>query len=343
MRETRPPLDTTFFEVVQARSIALSVPLRTYLQSVLDVDVAHIDDLRMEQVFADVFYDFGEAPQTKSFRDAYIDLVDLYLRVIRETTNWLCADQRRGAPIGQLLAAAAKHADELDIITFNHDLVIENEIVRRSHLRQRWCLDQGYGRMQSSLSLLLPTAASTPTFPLHRAGGCDHDRPIRILKLHGSLNWVVRLNSKRPTSGLLSGSQVPKAHLSARRQLEGRETYVRKQSGRGRQRWTLWPLVVPPVYAKQALRGTMQPAWTDAREAIEKADRLVVFGYSLPTIDVEAEKLIQRAFAKNQGLPWIDVVNPDPMSATRFADMAGRKPMRWHPSLDAMLRIDNLA
>ena len=151
MRDTRPPLDTTFFQTVQARGIALSLPLRRYFRSVLGVDpaTATLGDLRMEQVFADVFYDFGEAPTDRAILAAYVDLVDLYLRVLRETTNWLAADNRRGAPIGRLLAGAAGVSDSLTVITFNHDLVIENEITRRSDLRRRWCLDQCYGSLSA--------------------------------------------------------------------------------------------------------------------------------------------------------------------------------------------------
>jgi hypothetical protein len=36
----------------------------------------------MEQVFADAFYDFQENSGDQTAVDAYIDLVDLYLRVL---------------------------------------------------------------------------------------------------------------------------------------------------------------------------------------------------------------------------------------------------------------------
>jgi hypothetical protein len=344
MRDTHPPLDTTFFETVQARKIALSGALRNYFRRVLGIDpiATTLREHRMEEIFADVFYDFGEAPTSKTALDAYVDLVDLYLRVLRETTNWLSGDNRTGGPIGRLLAAAAKSSDELTVITFNHDLVIENEIGRRSHLRRRWCLDHCYGTLSSELNLLLPTSGA-PIFQLHRDGACDHSRSITLLKLHGSLNWVVRLQSKRPTANLLSGAAHPKMHLLARRQLMGRETLVRRGAGRGRQRWNLWPIVVPPVYAKQALRGAIQQAWVDARASLETADRLIVFGYSLPAIDIEAEKLFERAIARNTSLDWLDVVNPAPDSAARFADVANPKPSRWYPGLNAFLDQDDLS
>jgi hypothetical protein len=335
MRDTLPPLDTTFFEVVQARKIALSAALRTYLRSVLGVDATTtaLADRRMEQVFADVFYDFNERTVGVAL-DAYIDLVDLYLRVLRETTNWLCADGRRGGPVGTLLAAGAAVSDDVSIITFNHDLVIENEIHRRARLRPRWCLDRGYGSLSSELNVLVP-ADRSPTFHVHADGQCDHARAIRVLKLHGSLNWCVRINSARPTANLLSGAAQRDLQLVNRRQLPvGREVYTRRSRGRGRTQWRLWPVVVPPVYAKQALRGAIQSVWTDARSAVEDADRLVIFGYSLPGIDIEAEKLFERAVARNPRLRWIDVVNPDPASAARWAHVGGRKALRWFPSVD---------
>jgi hypothetical protein len=133
----------------------------------------------MEQVFADAFYDFQENSGDQTAVDAYIDLVDLYLRVLRETTSWLCADGRRGAPVGRLIAAAADESNDLTIITFNHDLVIENEIHRRARLRRRWCLDQGYGSFSDELDIR-KQRDNSPVFDEHQANECDHSRPIRI-------------------------------------------------------------------------------------------------------------------------------------------------------------------
>jgi len=67
---------------------------------------------------------------------------------------------------------------------------------------------------------------------------------------------------------------------------------------------------------------------------------MVIYGYSLPAIDIEAEKLFERALARNRGIAWIDVVNPAHESAARFAGTAGRKALRWYPNLDALLELD---
>jgi hypothetical protein len=128
--------------------------------------------------------------------------------------------------------------------------------------------------------------------------------------------------------------------LLVRRQVIARGAMVR--TGQGRTRWETWPVVVPPVYAKQALRSAVQVAWTDARAALEAADRVVFFGYSLPGVDIEAEKLMERALAKS-ATPWIDVVNPASASAARFADVGKTLPVRWYSRLDDFLTAGGLA
>jgi hypothetical protein len=337
MRHTRPPLDTTFFQVVQARGIALGSDLTRYLRDVIGIEptAERLAGVRMEEIFKDAFFDLQENRADEVAHAGYVALVELYLRVLRETTNWLAPDVRRGGPVGRLIAAAADQSDEVAIITFNHDLVIENEVNRRAHLRARWCLDHGYGSVGQSLRLVAPTA-SAALFPLHADGGCDHTRQIRILKLHGSLNWVVRLSGSKPTANYLTGGAGSgPVLLLPTRTLTERTVFVRQ--GQGRTQWDTWPVVVPPVYAKQALRSAVHDAWDDARTAVTEADRVVFFGYSLPVIDVEAEKLFERALAQNDAVQWIDVIDPGAAAASRYAGLAPAFPVRWYPSLTAFL------
>ena len=170
-------------------------------------------------------------------------------------------------------------------------------------------------------------------FPLHSAGSCNHTHPITVLKLHGSLNWVVRLQSQRPTLNFLTGNSAAPGsiHLLPSRTVGARNTFVR--TGQGRSQWETWPVVVPPVYAKQALRSTIAPVWDQAKRSLEQADRVVFFGYSLPQLDVEAEKLFERALARNQALTSVDVVDPAPAAAARYAAISPGRPLRWHPNL----------
>jgi len=197
-------LDTTFFETVERNpNTSVGSNLGRYFSDVLGREPTSLNlrEYRMEEVFGDVYYDFLENQTGNLALRAYTELVRLYLQVLRETTNWLADDSRRSAPIGRLIAAACEVADEVTIITFNHDLVIENEIDRRAKLRKLWCVTEGYGAVSKELNVLEP-GVNVPVLS-HHSDDCEHK--IRIIKPHGSLNWVHRLNSKDPTARFLEG------------------------------------------------------------------------------------------------------------------------------------------
>jgi hypothetical protein len=95
-QDTHPPLDTTFFQKIRVLDVPQPPALRTYLKGLLGVDPSPrlLEGMRMEEFFKDVYYDFVTEEDSVPTRRAYIDLVGVYTRVLRETTNWLCEDTR---------------------------------------------------------------------------------------------------------------------------------------------------------------------------------------------------------------------------------------------------------
>jgi len=92
------------------------------------------------------------------------------------------------------------------------------------------------------------------------------------------------------------------------------------------------------VHGKEAMiRAFVPDVWNDARNALETADRVVIFGYSLPLMDVQAERLIQRSIASNTSAPHVDIVDRAPDSAGRYATVLPFRPLRWYPSADSFL------
>jgi hypothetical protein len=341
--DTHPPLDTTFFQKIRVRDVPLPPALRAYMRRLLQVDPTPrvLEQMRMEDFFKDLFYDFQSSPTSIPTRTAYTDLVNIYRRVLRDTTNWLCEDNRTGAPLGRLIAAAADTASHVSLVTFNHDLVIENEVYKRARLRTRWCVDKGYGSISDTMTLLRSGVLGAD-FPRHD-GGCDHAHPISILKLHGSLNWIVRLQGRFPTARQLTGDKAQQdVLLSRRREIMSRLRYTRPikgkcGKGRGRTSWYTWPVIIPPIYAKQSLIRSVQAAWAEARDDLQEAERVVFFGYSLPAADIEAEKLFQRTLSGNRELRQIEVINPDPASASRYATLVPKKSVAWYSSVEQFL------
>ena len=111
-KDRNPPLDYTFFEKVRALKIGVPDELRKYARRVPPQDPFDPtgSQPRMEEFLKDLYYDLLDVPGDFAIRKAYTELVELYVRVLRETTNWMCGRSRRGGPIGRLLATAAEEA-----------------------------------------------------------------------------------------------------------------------------------------------------------------------------------------------------------------------------------------
>lgn len=340
-----PPLDYTFFEKIAALGIPIPSELRAYSAGSPGIDPFRLrpgqPQVRMEEFFKDLFSDFQEASSGSRTSRAYEQLLSIYLRVLRETTDWIGESSRTGGPVGRLIASIAARSDEVTILTFNHDLMIENEILKRARLRQRWCIEEGYGSLNSRFVYTNPTSGNL--FPPH-GPGCDHSSPITILKLHGSLNWYVRMNGQHPSRAMLSGSgSIPAVHCTRRRSVpqQLRRTRPGRTGRTGRTTWYTWPVIVPPIHGKEALVRQLVPeAWTDGEIALKAADRLVFVGYSIPMLDVQSERLFKRAISANAAVKWIDVINPATSMAERYAGIAAPTALRWYHSIESFIDID---
>jgi len=278
----------------------------------------------MEEFFKDVFYDYVNAPSPRATEEAYLHLVRTYGSALRRTTNGVARKGARG-PIYRLLRAAATRSSALTVVTFNHDLIIENVLGDSKLFARRWCLRHGYGTFGVNRRL----TASKNVAAFDDPKECTHDRPVRLLKLHGSLNWYLDADSPEGVKALLRGERAKGQVVRISKRKEIPKQYVHQGHIGG-------PVVVPPIYAKQRfLDSFMRPVWEDAAADLARADRVVFFGYSMPSTDIEAEKLFQRSLAANSRIRWIDIVNPQSASASRYSSVFPRTPLRRYPSLDS--------
>jgi hypothetical protein len=336
-QETLPPLDYTFFQKFAQLGINVPLALRAYAARLPAGSPFGQRDARMEVFIRDVFHDFlrDQDDANSEGVGAYRRLVALYTTVLRQTTDWVRKSTYSGGPVGKLIAEAASVAEHVDVVTFNHDLMIENEIYKRRRISPLWCINRGYGALDTSGDLF-----STNGEPHFREHGpdCDHSTAIQVHKMHGSLNWFIKMRARNPTPNILSGRvKNPEVLIVKDRSLREIRA-VRMTKTEGRNRWWVWPVIVPPIYGKQALIGAYMPSvWTEARAALEDADRVLFFGYSLPSADIEAEKLFQRSLlaAYKKDLPWIDVIDPSTDVIKRYADILPPVPLRRYPDYDA--------
>lgn len=145
-------------------------------------------------------------------------------------------------------------------ITFNYDTVLEESL---SALQVAF----SYGFKKQSFN----RDASART--------TDEGNPLKVLKLHGSLNWA-RQTSKRGRALTLFGtySDVLKAG------------YV--------------PELVPPTW-KKLFHGQLGDVWKSAVQSLQTATRVIIIGFSMPPTDMHFKYLIASGLQRNISLRQI--------------------------------------
>jgi hypothetical protein len=189
------------------------------------------------------------------------------------------------------------------VVTFNYDDSLERELRRFG----KWDISRGYG------------------FPL---GTEDTPSDVLVLKLHGSVNWLVSLFGGAPGGTFLvnppsSMGNHPVIHGVDLKFL-GYETFA----GHTYQTGGAFPCLVLPGRTKEFFYDTSfghefgdfwDHLWSLAARALRAANRIVVCGYSLPSADQRARDLF---FRQPQRKAAIQIISGDQSDriAREFSD-----------------------
>jgi hypothetical protein len=148
------------------------------------------------------------------------------------------------------------------IISLNYDTTLDSALVRVG-----WDPRSGYGLMggEGKVKWHIPKASFSP----HMSG-------VRLLKLHGSVNWFVR-----GSYGRLSRVFDNKPAIITKPRRNERAGHIRQ--------------IVPPIFGKFFGHKHWGKLWLQAFRALCEADMVVVVGCSLIHTDFHLRALVQRA------------------------------------------------
>jgi hypothetical protein len=327
-QKSRPPLDGRFFRISAA---ADPEPWRAhkvaeYMKQTYGIDIFANEHDSLEGIMSRLYPDIFNRALAKDAQRAFRALLQLFNRRLADTTNGIHATQKRFLyrMIIRLLDEGADPGD-IAIITFNQDIQVE-KILEHLGQTKRW-------RSIASRLFAFPdmysmdagvwrgvTGGGNDLFTRSRAEG----DVLRVLKLHGSLNWYSIHGSSEPS---------PSAMFNPHRQLSvtRRRTILTNMVLRGkRKRYTL-PVIVPPVNHKSAvLPNALTPVWALAERLIAGADEVVIFGYSCPTLDFESANLLTRAHRACAESTTLSVIDPNGAVATRYIDLLAPKRLSYY-------------
>jgi hypothetical protein len=299
-RKDRPPLDRRFFEEARLTHGTSVEQIRSYIRRTYGHDILDPLNDRLEVVMGQIYTDVFNPLLADDALRAFRRLLNLFTRRLTATTNDIRPTNKRLVYrlITRYLAGGVAPQD-LTIITFNQDIQVEKILHLMSSIR-RWgtladrifafpalyALPRQHGRQV--------TRPQEPEQVFDEGG--DEAACIRLLKLHGSLNWYSAHGSRQPSRSAMFNPQRT-INITRRRTIDPRMTLESTQ----RHMYTL-PVIVPPVTLKSGvIHPNVLTLWRHAEERLREADELIVFGYSCPTLDIESSNQLRRSQIQRRG------------------------------------------
>jgi len=163
------------------------------------------------------------------------------------------------------------------IVTFNYDVALEIELIRANRFRVR----DGYG---------------------FEADWNEPNSDVKLLKLHGSINWTGEIAGPRPGFSA-GGIRLLGPYVDNRQSLlPGYDSVILDKTCSGRGGITDRSItMILPTHRKRfgvetslgdEWSGVYQRLWNKADRLVAEADRIVMIGYSMPRAEERATQLL---------------------------------------------------
>ncbi len=267
-----PPLDVNFFQKISAhlRGRAELTRVIEHAERLSQPDLcSSTQPVSLEQYLGRLYFEMSTNPSSANV-GAYYDLVRLYAAELLTTTNWMVG--RRGSLL-RLMRQELEGGRSLSIVTFNHDLLVENALDQLpGRLDHSFCVHHSYGLPDHSWC----HDEATEEFD---DDSCRGDGDISIFKMHGSVNWIYRTRNDTPPADIARPRRRRTLFVHSNKAIDPWDTTMTDELN-GRREWSTWPLIVPPIYEKHGLiHGELQGVWARAAEALQSASRVIFFGW----------------------------------------------------------------
>ncbi|MFI5252681.1 MAG: SIR2 family protein [Bacteroidota bacterium] len=162
--------------------------------------------------------------------------------------------------------------DNSTFLTFNYDLSIENALINNSY------------RIEYDLSDDINPAVGSGKFR-------------RVLKLHGSANWIYCSQYMKKTNTKLEYCAIQSHDSENGEHKADCKCHLMNN------------LIIPPTWNKLNYTSHITSAWVNSLDAISTATHLFIIGYSFPRTDVFFDQLFLLALLQSKNLKKIIIVN----------------------------------
>jgi len=171
------------------------------------------------------------------------------------------------------------------IISLNYDVIIDIALARQFNKQNPKRFDAADAERLSDVNRLgIDYGLEFANINRHKIGV----QPFRLLKLHGSFNWLW----SRVTGNVYFGG----FNKSIGRVLDLNSYYEKGPTKFDEPTTDLEPILITPTHLKDMRNIHLGMLWRKAEQWLRQARRVTFIGYSLPADDLHIKFLLKRAF-----------------------------------------------
>lgn len=256
------------------------------------------DNLERYLSFLAIDQPYLREPDNLRNRARFLETSEAIADIVLEAQN-AALEAERPWWVGQLITAWDR--DRATVLTLNYDHLIEKAAEATLRAEERFTVEFHGSNLWAVpvTNVLLRRAAMW--------GGPETDT-FRLLKLHGSLGW------RYSGSTTFFGETIYHVALSAGWNADAPEKIRQAAPDKV-------PLIVPPTAGKSVFfnNETVRAQWTMAADAVRRADRITLLGYSMPDTDDLVGGLLRLASVE----ATVTVVDPSDTAAERVEALMG--------------------
>lgn len=341
-KEQRPPLDKGFFKnITNFHDRERVARINEYFKENYGFDIFDDENDTIENAMRYIYTDLFNLSLKQQAENVYNDLLFIYNKRIAETTNQLTGIKELNLyKILDHFLSIGYLPENITFITYNHDLQIEKilEELHRTEQYQRYSTLDVFPKYY--LLNIEKSAITKPKDPMHLIKLFKvnfSDKPtIKVLKMHGSLNWYSFYKGKRITFERLA-NEDRRIWLTQREEIN-LDMQVTDRIAQGSK--FMFPIVVPPVIHKSEIfHEEIKRLWKYAEDALQTCNEMVIFGYSCSALDFESSNLFKRAVRKNTILKNITIIDPNSEVLKRYVDLLHPKHVNYYASAKNFIDI----
>ncbi len=268
----------------------------------------------LEYVLRHLYNDLFVAASSTDSAEYLTGVVEVLNTLIaRSTTRIIISHKLQLVQVLEDLVNSCGDPSGLTVVSFNYDLLAERALEylsKNGHVPGLFSFPSCYRLPETSFDLTSPKRSHHEIF-----GNSDNSTGVMVLKPHGSLNWFTPLQKGETVLDLC---MKPRSRIlvSRRKKLSEALTYNKRAT---------FPVIIPPFGHKASLikNGIIDSVWAALWKSLEKAERVVCYGYSFPPADEEARHVFTRACRSSGRLQQLEIINPDIAAFSRTESALG--------------------